>query len=253
MLGLGAWRVERLRRAVRRGPLPRHLGLVMDGNRRWARAAGLDARAGHRAGAEHIEDVLRWCEDVGIDHLTVYVLSADNIRRRGDAEIDHLMTLLETVVPAKVLARDGHWRLHVAGDTSLLPATTRAALDDAVTATEAAAAHLTLAIGYDGRADIVQAVRAAVLELAPHAGAPDVDAITRCLPGGPVKDIDLVIRTSGETRLSGFFPWQSAGAELYLSTTMWPAFAETEFLRALRAYGARKTRRAQSSTTPAHG
>jgi len=251
--GLAASRVDRLRRAVRRGPLPRHLGVVMDGNRRWARAAGLDPRAGHRAGAEHVEDVLRWCEDVGIDHLTVYVLSADNIRRRGDAEIDHLMTLLETVVPAKVLARDGHWRLHVSGDTSLLPATTRAALDDAVAATAAGAAHLTLAIGYDGRADIVQAVRAAVLELAPHGTTPDVDAITRCLPGGPVKDIDLVIRTSGETRLSGFFPWQSVGAELYLSTTMWPAFTEAEFLRALRAYGARTTRRAQSSTTPAQG
>lgn len=250
MLGLS--RVDRLRRAVRHGPLPRHLGLVMDGNRRWARAAGLDVRAGHRAGAEHIEDVLRWCEEVGIDHLTVYVLSADNIRRRGDTEIDHLMTLLETVVPAKVLSRGGHWRLHVSGDTSLLPKTTRAALDDAVAGTEAGRAHLTLAIGYDGRADIVHAVRAAVLELAPHGTAPDVDAITRWLLGGPVKDIDLVVRTSGETRLSGFFPWQSVGAELYLSTTMWPAFSETEFLRALRDYGERTVRRAQSSTTPAH-
>ena len=159
--GLRAAKVDRLRRAVRTGPLPRHLGVVMDGNRRWARAAGLDPRAGHRAGAEHVEDVLRWCESVGIDHLTVYVLSADNIRRRGDAEIDHLMTLLETVVPQKVLSRGGHWRLHVAGDTTLLPVTTRAALDHAVAATHAGAAHLTLAIGYDGRADIVNAVRAA--------------------------------------------------------------------------------------------
>ena len=251
--GLRAARVDRLRRAVGTGPLPRHLGVVMDGNRRWARAAGLDPRAGHRAGAEHVEDVLRWCEDVGIDHLTVYVLSADNIRRRGDVEIDHLMTLLETVVPQKVLSRGGHWRLHVAGDTALLPATTRAALDHAVAATEAGAAHLTLAIGYDGRADIVNAVRAAVLDLAPHGTAPDVDAITRRLPGGPVKDIDLVIRTSGETRLSGFFPWQSVGAELYLSSTMWPAFSEPEFLRALRDYGERTTRRQSSSTTPAQG
>ena len=181
------------------------------------------------------------------------MLSADNIRRRGDAEIDHLMTLLETVVPQKVLSRGGHWRLHVAGDTTLLPAPTRAALDHAVAATEAGAAHLTLAIGYDGRADIVNAVRAAVLDLAPQGTAPDVDAITERLPGGPVKDIDLVIRTSGETRLSGFFPWQSVGAELHLSPTMWPAFSETEFLRALRDYGERKTRRQSSSTTPAQG
>ena len=246
-------RAGRLRHAVRRGPLPRHLGVVMDGNRRWARAAGLDVRAGHRAGAEHIEDVLRWCEDVGIGHLTVYVLSADNIRRRGDTEIDHLMTLLETVVPATVLSRGGHWRLHVSGDTSLLPASSRAALDGAVAETAAGTAHLTLAIGYDGRADIVQAVRAAVLDHTAHGTAPDVDAITCCLAGGPVKDIDLVIRTSGETRLSGFFPWQSVGAELHLSRTMWPAFSEREFLRVLREYGKRTARLRQSSTTPAHG
>ena len=158
------------------------------------------------------------------------------------------MTLLETVVPQKVLSRGGHWRLHVSGDTTLLPATARAALDHAVEATEAGAAHLTLAIGYDGRADIVH-----VLDLGLHGTAPDVDAITTRLPGGPVKDIDLVIRTSGETRLSGFFPWQSVGAELHLSSTMWPAFSEAEFLRALRDYGERKTRRQSSSTTPAQG
>jgi len=158
-------RLERLRRDVRRGPRPTHVGLVMDGNRRWARAAGLDARIGHRVGAEHVEDVLRWCEDAGIGHLTVYVLSADNIRRRGG----------------------------------------------------------------------------------------DVDDITRRLGGGPVKDIDLVIRTSGETRLSGFFPWQCAGAELYLSALMWPAFGEADFLRALRTYAERRRRSGQSaSTTPAH-
>jgi short-chain Z-isoprenyl diphosphate synthase len=164
------------------------------------------------------------------------------------------MTLLETVVPQKVLSRGGHWRLHVSGDLALLPDTTRAALENAVEATRAGRAHLTLAIGYDGRADIVQAVRAAVLDLAPHGTAPEVETITRCLPGGPVKDIDLVIRTSGETRLSGFFPWQSVGAELYLSSTMWPAFSEAEFLRALRTFGERTTRRVQSSsTTPAQG
>jgi short-chain Z-isoprenyl diphosphate synthase len=99
----------------------------------------------------------------------------------------------------------------------------------------------------------VHAVRAAVLDLGLHGTAPDVDAITTRLPGGPVKDIDLVIRTIGETRLSGFFPWQSVGAELHLSSTMWPAFSEAEFLRALRDYGERRTRRQSSSTTPAQG
>jgi short-chain Z-isoprenyl diphosphate synthase len=215
----------------------------MDGNRRWARAAGLDVSAGHRAGAEHVEDVLRWSEDVGLEHLTVYVLSADNIRRRGAAEIHHLMTLLETVVPDAVLARRGHWRLHVSGDLTLLPASTRARLASVTEATRQAPSHLTLAIAYDGRADIAHAVRRAVLGLEPGETV-DVDDITRCLAGGPVKDIDLVIRTSGETRLSGFFPWQSAGARLHLSSRMWPAFTEADFLRALLSYDA---------TTPAHG
>ena len=242
-------RLERLRRDVRRGPLPTHVGLVMDGNRRWARAAGLDARVGHRVGAEHVEDVLRWCEDAGIGHLTVYVLSADNIRRRGGDEISHLMTLLETVIPDRVLSRGGRWQLHVSGDLSLLPETTREALLSAVDATRQGRSHLTLAIAYDGRADIVHAARRAVLE----GGPVDVDDITRCLGGGPVKDIDLVIRTSGETRLSGFFPWQCAGAELYLSALMWPAFGEADFLRALRTYAERRRRQGQSaSTTPAH-
>ena len=245
-------RVERLRREVRRGPLPTHLGVVMDGNRRWARAAGLDARAGHRAGAEHVGDLLRWCEDAGIAHLTVYVLSADNVRRRGGDEIDHLMTLLETVVPQQVLSRDGHWRLHVSGDLDLLPASTRTVLLDAVDATAGGVAHLTLAIAYDGRADIVHAVRAAVARSA--GGEVLVEDISGCLAGGPVKDIDLVVRTSGETRLSGFFPWQSADAELHLARVMWPAFGEADFLRALRSYARRRRARAQpSSTTPAQG
>jgi short-chain Z-isoprenyl diphosphate synthase len=213
----------------------------MDGNRRWARATGhLDPSVGHRVGAEHVEDVLRWCEDRDIDHLTIYVLSADNIRRRASTEIDHLMQLLETVVPAKVLSRGGHWRLHVAGDLALLPVSTAAALTEAMAATANGPAHVTLAIGYDGRADVVTAVRSVLAEhtagdlgLSELAEVVDADMIGAALPGGPVKDIDLVIRTSGEVRISGFFPWQSAHAELYFSDRMWPAFGEADFDDAL--------------------
>ena len=231
--------------------MPRHVGLVMDGNRRWARAAGhLDPSVGHRVGAEHVEDVLRWCEDRGIDHLTIYVLSADNIRRRAGVEIDHLMRLLETVVTAKVLGRGGRWRLHVAGDLSLLADSTAAALTEAMAATAEAPAHVTLAIGYDGRGDVVTAVRSV---LAAHAAkgrvlpelaeVVDADMIGAALPGGPVKDIDLVIRTSGEVRISGFFPWQSAHAELYFSDRMWPAFGEADFDDALAHFARARGRR----------
>jgi short-chain Z-isoprenyl diphosphate synthase len=220
----------------------------MDGNRRWARAAGYaNPSVGHRFGAEHLEEALRWCERRGIEHLTVYVLSADNIRRRAGAEIDYLMHLLETVVPEKVADAERRWRLHVSGDLRLLPDSTARALQGAVEQTRQRPCHLTLAIGYDGRDDIVRAARTALrAQLADGATATEVvdrlgvEEITDGLVGGPVKDIDLVIRTSGESRLSGFFPWQSAGAELFLSPKMWPAFTEADFVEALRHYARKR-------------
>ncbi|MDF1606009.1 polyprenyl diphosphate synthase [Nocardioides sp. YIM 152315] len=219
---------------------PRHLGLIMDGNRRWARAAGYDVLRGHRAGAEHLGEFLGWLEARAIEHATVYVLSADNIRKRAGAEIDHLFHLVETVLPQQV-REAGCWRLHVSGDRRLLPVPARAALDSAVAATADRPRHLTLAIGYDPRGDIVAGVRAALAS-----GAEDVDgdrlvaAITEGLPGGPVKEIDLVIRTSGEQRISGFFPWQAQHAEIHVSPRMWPAFTEGDLDLALADYAARR-------------
>ena len=235
-------RRERLRPDASR--LPRHVGLVMDGNRRWARAAGyVNPSVGHRHGAEHVEDLLRWCTDWGVDHLTVYVLSAANIRKRPGPELEYLFDLLATVLPDKVV-RSRRWQLHVSGDLSLLPDRSQVALRRAVEQTAGRPAHLTLAIGYDGHGDIVEGIREA-LRTAGGARV-DVDAITASLPGGPVKDIDLVIRTSGEQRLSGFFPWQSAQAELYVSPKMWPAFTERDFAGALRWYASRTTSRRTS-------
>jgi short-chain Z-isoprenyl diphosphate synthase len=220
---------------------PRHIGLIMDGNRRWARAAGHNVAAGHRAGAEHLGDFLRWLEMRGIDHATVYVLSADNIRRRAGVEIDHLFRLIETVVPQKV-QESKSWRLHVSGDLLLLPDAAREALEHAIAATNGRRRHLTLAIGYDPHNDILAGIRAA---LAAGAGTLDGDrlaaAITSALPGGPVKEIDLVIRTSGEQRISGFFPWQAQHAEIHVSPRMWPAFTERDLDRALADYARART------------
>jgi short-chain Z-isoprenyl diphosphate synthase len=219
---------------------PRHVGLIMDGNRRWARAAGQGARFGHRAGAEHLGDFLTWLQARGIEHATVYVLSADNIRKRAGAEVDHLFHLIETVVSEKVRESES-WRLHVSGDLRLLPDTARDALERAVGATVGRPRHLTLAIGYDARGDIVAGVRAAVLAGAGHlAGEQLAAAITDGLPGGPVKEIDLVIRTSGEQRISGFFPWQAQHAEIHVSPRMWPAFTERDLDRALADYATRR-------------
>ena len=245
-------RLQQARRRLRGAPRPDHVGLVMDGNRRWARAAGYaNPSLGHRVGAERVEDALRWCEEWAIEHLTIYVLSADNIRRRDGEQVGYLMGLIETVVTDKVLGGSGTWELHVAGDENLLPGSTAAALREAMALTRGRPHHLTLAIGYDGRADVVAGVRAALL--APAASAPtvgmdhvaaqfDADQISRNLGGGPVKDIDLVIRTGGELRISGFFPWQSAHAEIFVSPRMWPAFTAADFAVALAHYAARKER-----------
>lgn len=218
--------------------LPVHVGVVMDGNRRWARAAGhADPGVGHRFGADHIEDLLGWCTDWDLEHVTVYVLSADNIRKRSAREVDNLFGLLTDHIPALVL-RNEAWTLHVSGDLTLLPEDAREALRDAERDTEGRSRHLTLAIGYDGHDDIVAGVRRALLERGPTITDQD---ITDSLPGGPVKEIDLVIRTSGELRMSGFFPWQSAHAEIFVSPKMWPAFGPDDFAAALRHYSERRT------------
>jgi short-chain Z-isoprenyl diphosphate synthase len=223
---------------------PRHVGVVMDGNRRWARKAGLaSASEGHRRGADHVEDLLSWCGARGIDHLTLYVLSADNIRKRSSAEIDFLFALITDVLPG-LIERSGRWSMHLSGDLDLLPKEAASALAAAVEHTSGRPSHVTLAIGYDGREDIVAGIRAAI-----RSGASDEDhgldpeAISAHLAGGPVKDIDLVIRTSGEQRLSGFFPWQAAHAEVYVSPRLWPDFGEADLDLALAQFTTATARR----------
>lgn len=217
--------------------LPDHVGVVMDGNRRWARAAGhLDSRVGHRYGADHVEHLLQWCTEWGVDHLTTYVLSADNIRKRPRDQVDYLFELLTTRLPELIL-RSSRWALHVSGDLDLLPAAAREALIDAEQATADRPAHVTMAIGYDGRGDIVEGIRTALATYGPDIDDAD---ITASLPGGPVKEIDLVIRTSGELRLSGFFPWQTARAEIYISPKLWPDFTSADFATALRYFAERR-------------
>lgn len=224
--------------------LPRHVGLIMDGNRRWARAAGFaNASVGHKIGADHLGDLLGWLDARGVDHASVYVLSADNIRKRDSAEIDYLFELIRTVVPVKV-QNSQRWQLHVAGDLGLLPSACRDALRDAESATAGRSGHVTLAIGYDPKYEVVRAVRRVLRESSSAVISESdelTDAITAAMPGGPVKDIDLVIRTSGEQRISGFFPWQSQHAEIHVSKKMWPAFTEQDLDLAISDYQARTT------------
>jgi short-chain Z-isoprenyl diphosphate synthase len=243
---------RRLRRQVLSGPLPGHIGLVMDGNRRWARQAGLASPSlGHRYGAEHAEDVLSWCEALGVRHVTVFVCSAENLQRRDDAEVAFLMQVIEDVVTTRLARPASHWRVLVAGQLDALPDSTAHALKKAVDATrECTTGHtVTLAIGYGGRQEVIDAIREALVEYAARgltiedaAGRLAAEDITRHLYTAGQPDPDLIIRTSGEQRMSNFLLWQSAYSELYFCDAYWPAFREIDFLRAVRSYAARQRR-----------
>ncbi|MET7419710.1 polyprenyl diphosphate synthase [Dactylosporangium sp. NPDC005555] len=243
---------RRLRRRLAGANLPRHLAMVMDGNRRWARQMGFDdARVGHRFGAEHLDEVLRWCAGLGIEHITVFVASVDNVRKRDAGEVGNLMRMIEEVVAERLRQPGSPWRVHLAGRLDVLPDSTRHALKLAEEQTRDSGTPfvLTIAIGYDGREEIVAAIRS-VLEEGALAGR-TIDDIAQQLTAeqigqhlytGGRPDPDLVIRTSGEHRTSGFLLWQAAYSELYFCDVYWPGFREVDFLRALRSYTARHRR-----------
>jgi short-chain Z-isoprenyl diphosphate synthase len=243
---------RRLRRQLDGSSLPRHLAMVMDGNRRWARQMGFeDPRVGHRYGAEHLDEVLGWCAEMGIRHVTVFVASVDNFRKRDAGEVGNLMRMIEEVVAERLSRPSSVWQVHVAGRLDVLPDSTRHALKLAAEATRDSGAvfHLNIAIGYDGREEIVDAVRELLDEEA-RAGHDLADVALRLTPEliaahlytGGQPDPDLVIRTSGERRMSGFLLWQAAYSELHFCDVYWPGFRKVDFLRALRSYAARNRR-----------
>ncbi|GAA1635092.1 polyprenyl diphosphate synthase [Actinoplanes couchii] len=247
-----AFYARRLRRQLDPAVVPRHVAMVMDGNRRWARRMGFgDPWIGHRYGAEHLDEVIGWCAERGIRHVTVFVASVDNVRKRDSGEVDNLMRMIEDVVAERLSRPVSVWRVHVAGRLDVLPDSTRHALKLAADATRDSATgfHLNVAIGYDGREEIVDAVRE-LLEAESRAGYGVADAARRLtadriaahLYTGDQPDPDLVIRTSGEHRTSGFLLWQAAHSELYFCDAFWPGFREIDFLRALRSYAARNRR-----------
>jgi short-chain Z-isoprenyl diphosphate synthase len=230
-------------------PHPRHVGVIVDGNRRWAREMGyVDPNDGHRVGAAKIEDLLRWCEESGVEVVTLWLLSTDNLARAAD-ELDPLLKIIENL--ATDLAADGrHWRLHMVGALDLLPASTAETLKGVEERTaDRTGARVNMAVGYGGRREIADAVRSLLHEHA-RAGTAieelaeilDVDHIAEHLYTRGQPDPDLLIRTSGEQRLSGFLLWQSAHSEFYFCDAYWPGFRRVDFLRALRSYASRQRR-----------
>ena len=230
-----------------RSSSPRHVGVMLDGNRRWARAAGMYTVDGHQSGADKIPDFLGWCEETGVEVVTLWLLSTDNLNRPKE-EVVPLLGIIEQAV--RDLVTDGRWRVHPVGALDLLPAHTAQVLKEADQAT----AHKTgivvnVAVGYGGRHEIAEAVRKLLQEQAALgtsveelAEMIDVEHIARHLYTSGQPDPDLVIRTSGEQRLSGFLLWQSAHSEFYFCEAYWPAFRKVDFLRALRDYAARQRR-----------
>ncbi len=229
--------------------MPGHVALIMDGNRRWAKQAGTASPSlGHKYGAEHVEDVLEWCEAAGIKNVTVFVCSTENLLRRGDAEVAYLMQVIEQVVADRLTVPTPRWQVHVAGLLDVIPDSTARALKRAVAATSdcQTGAHVTLAIGYGGRQEVLDAVMSLLREqseagtsLGELARTLTAEDIARHLYTAGQPDPDLVIRTSGEQRLSNFLLSQSVRSELYFCDAYWPAFREIDFLRALRTYAAR--------------
>ena len=229
-------------------PGPRHVGVILDGNRRWARAVGASSKVGHQRGADKIADLLRWCDDAGVEVVTLWLLSTDNLSR-PEAELQPLLRIIEGVVTD--LARpQNRWTLNVVGALDLLPDSTARLLKEAAAATnDRPGAIVNIAVGYGGRQEIADAVRS-MLQAHAARGATleevaellDVEHIADHLYTRGQPDPDLVIRTSGEQRLGGFLLWQSAHSEFYFCDAYWPDFRRVDFLRALRAYGARQRR-----------
>jgi len=241
---------RRLAASLAGKPRPRHVGVIVDGNRRWAREMGyVDPNDGHRVGAQRIKELLRWCDEAEIAHVTLWLLSTDNLSRPSE-ELNPLLDIIENLVTE--LAEDGQpWRLHMVGALDMLPSHLSQALKSAEdrTADREGGAQVNIAVGYGGRREIADAVRSLLREHAGNGTSLEeladqitVEHIAEHLYTAGQPDPDLVIRTSGEQRLGGFLLWQSVHTEFYFCEAYWPDFRRVDFLRALRSYAARERR-----------
>jgi len=242
-----------LLRQVVTQPVPRHVGLILDGNRRYGRQHKLcNPHEIYAAGANKLDDLIVWCIELGIPAVTLWVLSTDNLGRRPE-EVSGIMKAVETKL--SLLAKDPQIhrrriRVRAVGRLELLPCSTVAAVRAAEAATEQYdGMHLTIAAAYGGRQEITDAIQKLLGEqLSAGKTLKEVielitpEMICRYLYSPDLPDPDLIIRTSGEIRLSGFLLWQSAYSEFYFTDVFWPAFRRIDFLRAIRAFQQRQRR-----------
>lgn len=243
---------ERLLAHVLQRSMPRHLGLIQDGHRRYAREAGLSNSSGYALGAAKAEEVLSWCAELKIPMVTLWWLSTENLDRQPE-EVRAVLDVIEDKLAEWVaggLAERLEIRVRPIGKLDLVPASVLQVLQRAETATRQ---HdrmlLNVGVGYGGRQEIVDAVRGYLSESFERCMPPEEilegltpDSIAKYLYTYDCPDPDLIIRTSGEVRLSGFMLWQSAHSEYYFCDAYWPAFRKVDFLRAIRSYQQRQRR-----------
>lgn len=227
--------------------LPKHVGAIVDGNRRWAKGAGAGVDHGYQAGADKIGEFLHWCEELHVEIVTLWVLSTDNLQRPAN-ELASLLAVIENLVSQ--LASTGKWRIQLIGNLDMLPAESASRMKSAAASTETTEGMVVnICVGYGGRQELTDAMRALLLDQAAKgvsleevARTLEVDHIAEHLYTKGQPDPDLVIRTSGEQRLSGFLLWQSVHSEFYFCDALWPAFRRVDFLRAIRSYANRERR-----------
>ncbi len=238
---------RRLAKSLDPTRLPRHVGAIVDGNRRWAKRGGAKFEAGYQAGADKIVEFSQWCDDLGVEIVTLWLLSTDNLQRPAE-EVASILAAVETLM--EQIAEERRWPLSVIGNLDMLPAESAARMKHLAESTsDVKAMRVNICVGYGGRQELTDAMRSLLLDqeskgrsLADVASTLEVDDIAEHLYTRGQPDPDLVIRTSGEQRLSGFLLWQSVHSEFYFSDALWPSFRHVDFLRAMRSYAARERR-----------
>ncbi|OGS08202.1 MAG: di-trans,poly-cis-decaprenylcistransferase [Elusimicrobia bacterium RIFOXYA12_FULL_51_18] len=221
--------------------IPAHVAVIMDGNRRWAKAKGLPVAVGHAKGVESVRAVVKAASDLGVKALTIYAFSTENWNR-GKLEVNALMLLLKKAITeyTKELG-DNNVRLMISGRLNEIPASARKAVMEAVERLKSNTGMvLNIALNYGGRMEIIDAVNSLL-----ERGVKKTDeaSFSKALYTWPLPDPDLLIRTSGEARLSNFLLWQTAYSEFYITDALWPDFRERQFVEALLDYQARERRK----------
>lgn len=228
---------------LRRETLPRHVAIVMDGNGRWAQKRGLPRSFGHRAGTERLREIIRFSSDAGIQALTLYAFSTENWRRPEEEKSVLFSLLIEYFNSEIDELHENNVRITIFGEKDPFPEKVRAALLRAEDKTrQNTGLRLNIALNYGSRAEILRAARLAAQEAVKAGAYPGDEAFLSHLYSAGQPELDLMIRTSGEERLSNFLLWQAAYAELYFTPVLWPDFTKEEYIRALIEFAHRGRR-----------